>query len=155
MATTNGQLYFIGLRTLERVIIQFVPDKLSLSRGANVSGLNVIGRNNPIYHFTGGETLLDFDLDFHAEAQDRQDVITKVKWLEALCYSDGREYPPEKIKLVFGSIFRDEEWSVVSVKYDLSLFDKQFGFLPRQANVKVTLKLDPTRNIRLNDVKWT
>src|SRR5690606_14511421 len=87
--TTEGRLYFIALTTLDRLDIQFVPDEINISRNPTIASIQVIGRNNPIYHYISGETTLNLQLDFHAMHENRQDVINKCRWLEHLAYADG------------------------------------------------------------------
>lgn len=155
MSTTGGQLYFTALRTLQRLDIQYVPTQLSFSRTPIISGVAVVGRNNPIHHYVGGTTEMNLELDFHSEDESREDVIRKCKWLESLAYSDGFENPPERVRLTFGRLFQNNEvWIVKSVKYDLSVFQAVHGFLPKQAYVKVSLALDTQFNLRTRDVLW-
>ncbi len=155
MSTTDGRLYLTALRSLERLEIQFVPPELSTTRKPTIGGVNVIGRNTPEHHYTGGLSTMTLDFDFHAEDEDREDVIRKCKWLESLAYADGDGNPPERIKLTFGKLFRSHEIfiiTLVTVKY--SRWDSNYGWLPRQAYVRVNFALDTDRNLKLEDVKW-
>lgn len=153
LSTTEGRLYFIALGSLDRLDIQFVPDQLTINRNPNIANIQVIGRNNPIYHFISGDTVLNFELDFHAMEENRQDVIRKCRWMEHLAYNNGFQQEPEKVKLVFGDVFRDEVWTVTRVSYSLSNFNKQKGFLPQQAYVQVQLSLDPVNNLGWEDIR--
>ena len=153
MTTTEGQLYFIALTTLDRLNIQFVPDQLEIARNPSIANIQVVGRNNPIYHYISGDTTMRLELDFHAMTENRQDVIDKCKWLEHLAYNDGYEKEPQKVKLVFGELFQDEQWIVRQVSYSLSNFNKQKGFLPQQAYVSVELGLDPESNLLWEDIR--
>lgn len=140
---------------MERLEIQYVPKELSISRSPQIAGVAVVGRNNPIHHYIGGTTELSLELDFHCEEEHRQDVIGKCKWLESLAYSDGFSHPPEIVHLTFGKVFRSyETWIVKDVKYKLSLFQGDHNFLPKQANVQLTLALDTRKNLRIEDVQW-
>ena len=153
MSTTEGRLYLVALTTLDRLDIQFVPDKLSISRNPTIANIQVVGRNNPVYHYISGDTNLNLELDFHAMQEDREDVITKCKWLEHLAYNDGYRKEPQKIKLVFGSIFKDEVWIVKKVNYTLQNFHKPSDFLPQQAYVSLELGLDPDANLVWEDIR--
>lgn len=156
MNTTEGKLYFTALRSLEKLEIQFVPKELAINRGINVAAIAVVGRNNPFYHYTGGTTGLVFDLDFHAEEENLNDVIRKCKWLESLCYSNSMSEPPEQVKLTWGDLFKKGEvWMVKGFSYKLSMFDPSKGMLPRQAYANIALELDVKNNIRTRDVRWT
>lgn len=151
----SSRLYFTALKSLERLEIQYVPTELQLKRSPAIAGVAVVGRNNPKHHYLGGTTDLSLELDFHSNETDREDVISKCKWLESLAYSDGFENPPERVRLTFGSLFRNNEvWIVSNVSYTMSLFDAKKGYLPKQAYVKLTLSLDTESNLKLEDVKW-
>jgi len=153
MSTTDQRLYFVLVSDPEkRLYIQFVPDELNITRSASVQSVQIVGRNNPLYQYTAGEKLLSLKLDFYAEEENRKDVIEKCKWLEALAYNDGYEKPPEKVKLVFGELFTDELWSVKNVNYTLSNFNKEYGFLPQQAYVDISLALDMSVDVIKSDL---
>lgn len=153
--TTEGKCYFVGLTTLEKLEIQFVPPDIKLNRNPNIASVQIVGKNTPSYHYLGGETTINMQLDFFANDDDRQDVLRSCKWLEALCYNDGFNEPPEKVKLVFGKMFRDEIWTVKKVSCQFQMFSKPHGYVPQQAYVDIELGLDPTFNLRWKDVKWT
>ena len=152
--SAKGRLYLTALTSLDRLEIQYVPPSLKGGRGAKVPDIAVVGRNNPLHHYTGGTTNLTLELDFHSELADRTDVIKKVRWLESLAYSDGFDAPPENIRLTFGKLFQHHTWLVKRVQYDLSLFDELNGYLPKQAYVRVQLELDTSNNLKTEDVKW-
>lgn len=151
-STTEGKLYFIALQTLDRLEIQFVP-KINKSRNANYANIQVIGRNTPRYQYLSGESTLNLELDFYAQQEDRRDVIDKCNWLEHLTFNDGYITPPQKIKLVFGDMYKDEVWVVKRVDVSYENFHKGFGFLPQQAYVNLTLALDPESSLTWEDVR--
>lgn len=151
----EGLLYLTALRTLERLEIQYVPKEISLVRTPIIAGVAVVGRNNPIHHYVGGTTELNLELDFYSVEDSVQDVITKCKWLESLAYGNGFENPPERVRITFGKLFGNNEvWIVKDVKYKMSHFMVEQGFLPRQATVSIGLALDPPKNLKIEDVRW-
>lgn len=152
ISTTQGAAYIINLSSLETMEIQFVLDELTYTRNANYSNIEIIGRNEPKYHYSGGETTMPLILDFHAQDDDRQDVIRKIKWLEALSYGDGYDANPPVIKIVFGEVFKEEQWIVKSVKPNMSLFVPMFNFLPHQATVSLDLAKYAPKNPKWVDI---
>jgi hypothetical protein len=152
-STTRGQMYFIALTSREKLEIQYIPSNLGIERNSKMNEVAIVGRNTPQYQYLGGETLLKMRLDFHAVEEDRSDVIRKCRWLESLTYNDGYDKAPEKIQLVWGSLYRKQIWVIKSVNYDLSLFDAGYGYLPRQAYVDITLGLAPEQNLRVADIR--
>lgn len=149
---SGSNLYIVGVESGRRLDIQYIPLELAISRKPDITGVKIIGRNNPLYHYTGGEKTLRFSLDFHARTESRQDVIESCEWLEGLTYNDGISSPVETVRLVFGRLFqRNEVWAVLSVDYKLSQFNKARGLLPLQANVEITLGLANRKDFRKRD----
>jgi len=159
--TTDNQLYFIRKkrnagagpqREGSYLNIQWVPENVNVSRNTDNQAVKVVGRNNPFYHYTSGETLLSMTLDFYSAAEDSPEVIRKCRWLESLSMNNGSEEPPENVILIWGELFKDEVWIVKNVNYQLGNFNKEFGFLPQQAYVDITLALDPDENTKVSDL---
>lgn len=154
MSVTEGRLYFVEIETKERLEIMFVPDKLERDRIPAIAPIKIVGRNNDKYHFTGGETVLSFRLDFFSEDENREDVYEKCMWLESLMYNGVGNEPPSRVQLVFGGkMFKKDIWIVERAKAEYSLFHKQQYYLPQQAYVDVVLKLDPKTNLRNHDIR--
>lgn len=155
MATTDGKLYLTALSSLKKLEIQYVPSELGLNRSASWSGVEILGRNNPIHQYTGGTNSLELELDFYSEQDNREDVIEKCRLLESWAMNDGFSNPPERIRLTFGKVFKAEEvWIINNVSTTYKLFAKEFGSLPRQANVTLSLVLDTDSNRKVKDVLW-
>ncbi len=153
LTTTEGKLFMVLVSKPEhRLEIQFVPPELSIQRQASTQSVQIVGRNNPLYQYTAGERLLNFKLDFHADEEDRTDVIQKCRWLESLAYNDGYANPPERLFLSWGSLFTTELWVVKGVNYTLSQFHAEKGFLPCQAFLDLSLALDVDTDIKKSDL---
>jgi hypothetical protein len=152
LQTTDGKLYFLNLSTRDRLEVQFVPYEISISRSADWGKIAVIGRNIPQYQHLGGETRLNLMLDFYADEESRSSVIRKCRWMESLTANDGGKKPAPKVALVFGDLYKDQQWVVEDVDYKLSGFDKTRGLLPQQAYVNVRLNLDSETNPSWADI---
>lgn len=150
----DQRLYITTEKTLQTIPIQFVPPSIKIGRNANQNAIAIVGRNNPLYHYSGGETTLQFQLDFYSESEFRDDVIRFCRLLEAVAANnDGYSNPPERIRLTFGKLFKgDMWWTVKSCPYELSQFEKSVGYLPVQAYMDLSLVLDPTKNTRRVDI---
>lgn len=130
----------INNNEIERLKIQSIPLKLNVDAQANWAVIPTIGRNNPFYQYTGGEDTVNFTIDWYSTDPLRQDVIYKCRWVESLSRSDGYKNPPPLVLLIWGDLYKFTTWIVQSAPYELSLFDKEYGVLPRQAYQRVTLK---------------
>ena len=154
ITTTNGQLYFIDLSNpQDRMEIQFIPDEIRLPREIKQGEIYVVGRNNPLLHYASGNDLLHLKLDFYAEDAKREDAIAKVRWLQTFGMNDANLGERPRIKLVWGNLFRKEQWVLSHIDPVLSQFNKEIGFMPQQAHVDISLTLDPWRNTRRRDVR--
>ena len=155
ITTTGRRLYLTNLQNLERLEIQFVPKELNLTRSPTYGDIQIVGRNTPVPHYTGGNTSLSMELDFYSSKEDRQDVVQKCKWLESLAYNDGYSSPPPNVRLTYGELFKNGEvWIVKSVGVRYTRFSSVNDFLPVQAFVSITLQLDPEFNLKRTNVLW-
>lgn len=149
--TTKGKLHIIAEKTLEKLDIQFYPAELSTDYNPNIATIQVVGRNLPRYQLLGGEATLTMQLDFHADESSKQSVTKKCDWLRSLTMVD-RKKGAQRVKIVFGELYKNEMWIVKSVKVKSSLFDEANGCYPRQAYVDITFGLDMDKNLNWIDV---
>lgn len=151
---TKGKCYIVELRPpYQKLEMQFIPAGIKIASTANNAKIEVIGRNNPLHQYTGGDDKMTFKLEFYSDVEDRDDVIKKCRWLQALRYNDGYKGPKRNVKVIMGDMFKKEIWIVDSVTMDFSNFDSDKGFRPRQASVDIALSLDPKTNLTINDVR--
>lgn len=151
--TTEGRLYIVNLRTYETVEIQFTPPSIDINRDPNVEQVDIVGLNLPRTQQQGGPRTLDLELEFYAQEQNRQDVISKCRQLESLTYRDGPNIPAPQVRLIFGTMFHQEVWTMRKVTYKLYQFDRRYSYLPIRATARITLvqdgALEPTAtNVR-------
>lgn len=152
--TTAGKCYIVELRPpYQKLEMQFVPVGMKITSSATNAKIEVIGRNNPLHHYTGGDDKLSFKLEFYSDVDDRNDVIQKCRWLQSLRFGDGNTGPKRNVKVVMGDMFKKEIWIVDTVTLDMSNFDGDKGFRPRLATIDMALSLDPTKNLTINDVR--
>ena len=153
-STTKGEIYILELEEpFSRLEIQFVPDELRLKRQADLISVAVVGRNNNLLQYTGGNDTLSFSIQFYSDDVNREDVIRNVNWLRSLAMKDGDSGPYRNVKIVFGDVFRNEIWAVSSVSEKLTHFDDQNKFLPLRATVDISLILDPKTNLLYEQVR--
>jgi len=127
-------------RQVQKLRIQTVPLQLDVEPTANWAVIPSVGRNNPFYHYTGGEDQLRITLDWYSVDVLRQDVIANCRWVESLSRANGYKDSPPRILLIFGDLFKYTTWIITGAPYKLSLFDKENAMLPRQAYQELTLR---------------
>lgn len=136
-------------RQIEKLRIQCVPLEINVNSESNWAIVPSIGRNNPFYHYTGGEDILQFTLDWYSVDNKQQDVIDKCRIIESWSKADGYVNSPPTIVLVYGDLYVREKWIITSAPYRLSLFNKELGMMPRQAYQELTLKRITDHNLRM------
>lgn len=142
----------------ERLEIQFVPDTIGGVRTAKLKDISVIGRNNPFLHYTGGRELINLPLEFYSDIEAHDDVKKKIDWLRSLTINNGKIGGYNRIKIVFGGLFRWEEFAVKSVKYNYTHFDGNSDFLPLRATATVSLQVDGVQDsnddVNINNFRY-
>lgn len=156
LSQTQKSLYIVDLKSPdERMEIQFVPHELRMDSTANHGKIEVVGRNNPLYHYINGEDNLSFQLDLYADETEKTSVLQRVRWLQSLRYNDGYTRRKRNVLLIWGDMFRNENmvWIVTSVSVRYTDFDGAKSFRPQQAYVDLKLTLDPRVNLRESDIR--
>lgn len=155
--TTDHSCVIIELEsfreTRQRLEIQFVPQGISGSRTANLQEIAIVGRNDPLYHFTSGKETLTLPLEFYSDNERHDDVKRKIDWLRSLTINNGNIGGYRNVKIIFGDLFRFEVWVVKNVKYNYTHFDGQSKFLPLRATVVLSLALDTKQNLQISDFR--
>lgn len=145
-----------GGRNYSYLKLDFVPESIEVSPEPQYATIASLGRNNPFYHYVGGEKTIEFDIDwFSLTDNSREDVITKCRWLEALSFADGYNGPPHRIKIIWTKhdyLFADSVWVIKSAPYKLKEFVQGYstkgkdlgsyqsiGLMPQSAIQHITL----------------
>ena len=157
-STTNDEIYFVNLNApTERVKVQFVPKDLQFDRSIDNNEVKIIGRNNPLHHYSSGATKLNFELDFYAEQDNLEDVQRRCEMVKSWTYNDGYQTSNggvPQIKLIFGKLFKDgDTWTITACSWRFEHFDKRNGWLPKQAYMQLTLSLDTAKDLKSRDLK--
>lgn len=148
-----NQPYILDLVTRERLFFQTIPTEHKYHPDSNWAVINSPGRNNPLYHFTGGEDTLSFTMSWYADVSTRDDVLKAVKWLESLGKNNGYDEKPHSLQCIWGDLYRDAKWIMFSSgPIDFSMFDREFGMLPRLAKQEIVLKRITTINRTRTDI---
>ena len=154
-STTEGQMYLVNVQNpIERVYIQFFPNDISFNRDVKMNQIDIIGRNNPLHHYSSGATSFNLTLDFYAEEDSLEDVQRRIKMIESWTYNEGYTNGVNQVKIVWGQLFKAQEvWVITKCSYKMQQFDKKRGFLPRQAYMDLSFSLDTKSNVKSSDLK--
>lgn len=147
-------LYIIALDTpeVDNLQIQFTPFDINYTRQANIADIQIVGRNDNLHHYISGQTEVSMTLDFYSIEPGGADAKEKAKWLESMMYSEG-DRAPSRLKIVFGSLFKDEIWILRSCSVTYSVFQPSNDFLPRYAICDITLVRDTVLDLTSSKIR--
>lgn len=140
MPITPVKAMIVDLESLESLSLQFNPPVLQLNAESEFVAVGSMGRNNPVYYFTGAEDTLEFNISWVSNIENRTDVITKVKWLESLTKNDGYTGRVRRVKFIYGQLFTEAIWVLVAAPYTLELMHAQYGMMPTLSRQTLRLK---------------
>lgn len=151
----------------EVIRLPFIPKELEYNSESSFATIKPLGRNNPKYHFTGGEDRLEFEIDWHAFDWGRREVAENCRKIEALSKADGYDHGPHRVKLLWGGenvLFSEHEFIVLAAPYRFTQFNKgninskgeleSTYMLPIQAYQKVTLGRITRNNLSKIDIEY-
>lgn len=152
--TTDNRIHLVETTSpFNRVTFQFMPENFNWHRTIKNEAVSIVGRNNDLYHYSGGKDEVNFTIDFLSDEAGREDVLNKCNFLKSLGMNDGGFGKFKNVKLIMGRFLRDEVWIVDDVDVSYSNFDNFNEFLPLRATVKLRLVLDTAKNRRIKDVR--
>ena len=132
--------------------VQYMPLQVQYNRSAKFEAIPIIGRNEDLSHFSGGNTTLSLNLDFYSSDPDGTNANASIQFLESLTYS-GRNRPPSRVQLVFGRLFENTLWLLQSLNVVYSVFEGGKEWLPRYAVAQCTFKRDTEFDLFSDDVR--
>ena len=103
--------------------LQTYPEKVSFQGESTWAVINSMGRNTPMYHFTGAESIIQLNISWYCDdPANPADVIAKCKLLEAWSKGNGYISAPPILKLNWGDseLFKDELFILTAATYELS-----------------------------------
>ena len=134
-----NQPYILNLQTMEYLTLLGLPAEIDVDTQPGWYSVASPGRNAPLYHYTGAETIISFSISWYSREESREDVITKCKWLEALTMNDGYDNPPPEVLFSFGALFTQGKFIVKSAKYRIGNFNREYSMYPQIAMQEIVL----------------
>ena len=117
------QIFNISSNPITYLELQTYPEKVSFQGESTWAVINSMGRNTPMYHFTGAETVIQMNISwFCDDPANPADVIAKCKLLEAWSKGNGYISAPPILRLNWGDseLFKDELFILTAATYELS-----------------------------------
>lgn len=120
---TGIRLYNFLVSPAEWILLQTVPKELDFKTDSTWAVIQSMGRNVPMYHYTGGESKLNFNISWYCtDKTNPQEVVTKCRLLESWSKANGYFSSPPVIEIQWGDseLFKDQYWIITSATYKLS-----------------------------------
>lgn len=117
------QIYNISSDPITYLELQTYPEKVSFQGESTWAVINSMGRNTPMYHFTGAESIIQLNISWYCDdPTNPADVLAKCKLLEAWSKGNGYISAPPILKLNWGDseLFKDELFILTAATYELS-----------------------------------
>lgn len=120
------RLYNMVTSPTQYIEFQTIPKELSIDSESTWAIIYSMGRNTPMYHYTGSESILDFEVSWYCNDPDNPaEVATKCRLLEAWSKANGYGASPPILKLQWGnenedSLFQDQYWILTKANYKFS-----------------------------------
>lgn len=137
---TEAQVFLVNLDTTEKLPIMFIPQEgLNWGAKSNWAVIPTVGRNNPFYHYTGGEDVLKFQLDWYAGDKGRVSAINAANKVKAWSRNNGYESRPPRVALIWGDLFQSHTFVIQSAEYTMEMFDRTHKMMPVQIYQEISL----------------
>lgn len=133
-------LYNLTSKPYEFIVIQNRPNRLEFKGETSWAAIKSMGRNTPMYHFTGAEDVIQFNISWFCDDPDHLDeVVNKCRFLEAWTKANGYQASPPVIQIQWGNseIFNDHYYILTSATYTLENFN---DFIRVNGNERKDLK---------------
>lgn len=127
-ATRNLNLvtiYNLMVSPYQYIQLQNRPTSLDFRGETTWATIKSMGRNTPMYHYTGAEDIIQFNVSWFCNDPDNPaEVINKCRLLEAWSKSNGYQASPPLLKIEWGTsgIFENHQYILTSATYTLNNF---------------------------------
>lgn len=143
-------IYNLSKSPYQYIILQNRPSSLDFRGESTLATIKSMGRNTPMYHFTGSEDIIQFNISwFCNDPENPNEVLFKCRLLESWTKSNGYQAGPPILMIQWGNsgIFINHKYILTSATYSLSNFRN--AYRKRDSNGKpsqeiVSLGLTPS-----------
>lgn len=143
-------IYNTSVSPYEYIVLQNRPNILDFKGETSWASIKSMGRNTPIYQYTGAEDTLQFNISwFNTNLDKPEEVINKCRLLESWSKANGYNTAPPVLSIQWGgttenSLFINHQYILVSATYSLSNFNNGVRKITNQNLEIVNLGLWPS-----------
>lgn len=116
-------IYNLLVSPVQYLVLQTVPKEIEFQNETTWAVINSMGRNTPMYHFTGAENIIQMNISwFCNDKTNPQEVVAKCRLLEAWSKANGYSSGPPILKIQWGrsDLFKDQYFILTGATYKLS-----------------------------------
>lgn len=119
------RIYNLNIDPIKYITLQNRPPELEFRGETTWATIKSMGRNTPMYHYTGSEDIIQFNVSWYAsDPNNPEEVLSKCRLLESWTKSNGYQASPPILKIEWGKsgIFEDHSYILTSATYTLKNF---------------------------------
>lgn len=123
--------------------LQNRPTELDFRGETTWAAIKSMGRNLPMYHFTGAEDIIQFNISWYCnDPENPAEVINKCRLLESWTKANGYQNAPPVLQIQWGTsdIFYGNYYILTSATYTLSNFASGCRLRNRKPEEKIYLQ---------------
>lgn len=116
-------VYNMLVSPVQFLVLQTVPKELEFQNESAWAVINSMGRNTPMYHFTGSESMIQMNISWYCnDKANPQEVVSKCRLLEAWSKANGYIAGPPILKIQWGrsDLFKDQLFILTAATYKLA-----------------------------------
>lgn len=116
------RIYNLGASPAQWIELQTIPEKVAFQGESTWAVINSMGRNTPMYHFTGAETVIQFNVSWYCnDPANPEEVVAKCRLLEAWSKANGYAVAPPVLEIQWGDsdLFQDQKFILTAATYEL------------------------------------
>lgn len=134
------RIWNLSVDPQQYLTLQNRPPELDFRGETTWATIKSMGRNTPMYHYTGAEDIIQFNVSWYSTSlENPKEVINKCRVLEAWSKANGYQAAPPILKIEWGQsgIFDDHYYILTSATYTLKNF--QNGYRVRKPGQKAVI----------------
>ena len=122
-------IYNLTASPYQYITLQNRPPSIDFRGETTWATIKSMGRNTPMYHFTGAEDIIQFNVSWYCnDPENPEEVINKCRLLEAWTKANGYQSAPPIVKIEWGDsgIFDNHYYILTSATYTLKNFQNGY-----------------------------
>lgn len=122
-------IYNLSTNPTQSITLQNRPPELDFRGETTWAIIKSMGRNTPMYHYTGSEDIIQFNVSWYCNSlENPEEVLNKCRLLEAWTKSNGYQAAPPILTIEWGDsgLFDNHYYILTSATYTLKNFQNGY-----------------------------